>query len=370
MLEPYASPVGYAFLSFPIAALLFTLPFLIVQYRKYGYINKLRSFLLYLFLLYLLNAVFLVLLPFPESRHNAPPASGSYVQLIPFQFVADILRETQIVFKEPATYVRAFQERAILQAVFNVLLTMPFGMFLRYYARLNWKRSLIASFALALFFEITQVTGIYGYFDYPYRLFDVDDLFLNTLGGMAGFLVASWLSSVLPRTDRLDDGVDLAQKRVSYTRRAIALMLDAMVLFPLTVVLAIFGLEELGIAAVIAYFILVPYWTNGKTLGKAIVRIRISGKEDKLTLREIATRNGLLYGWWGLNTGFGLSSVAFGLGLLHTIGALALFLGNAVLFIHLLACLFNHNRTLLHEQISHTRHTIIAPDRLSGKPDE
>ena len=42
---------------------------LIVQYRKYGYFNKFRGFLLYLFLLYMMNAVYLVLLPF-ASRHN------------------------------------------------------------------------------------------------------------------------------------------------------------------------------------------------------------------------------------------------------------------------------------------------------------
>lgn len=364
MLQPYVTPVGYAFLSFPFAALLCTLPFLIVQYRKYGYINKLRSFLLYLFLLYMLNAVFLVLLPFPESRHNAPSPSGVYTQLIPFQFVADILRETAVVFKEPATYWHALKERAVLQVVFNIMLTVPFGMFMRYYARFNWVKSLLAVFLLALFFEITQITAVYGYFDYPYRLFDVDDLFLNTLGGMVGFVLASWLSSLLPRMDRLDDGVDLTQKRVSYTRRAIALLFDGLLLFPVTLVLAILGLGEFGIAVVIAYFIIVPYWSNGRTFGKAIVRVRIAGQGARLTWREIVLRNGMLYGWWGLNMVFSSQLVGSVMGWMQMLGAFVVFVGNLVLFVHLLACLFNHDRQLLHERISHTRHVIHVPDRL------
>ncbi|GIP56679.1 hypothetical protein J15TS10_04930 [Paenibacillus woosongensis] len=56
MLQSYLFPIKYAFLAFPFAAFLFTLPFLIVQYRKHGYINKFRGVIKYLFLLYLMNA--------------------------------------------------------------------------------------------------------------------------------------------------------------------------------------------------------------------------------------------------------------------------------------------------------------------------
>lgn len=83
MFQSYLFPISYAFLSFPAAALLFTLPFLIVQYRRHGYIHKLRGLLLYLLLLYLLNALFLIMLPFPATRHNLAPTGGS-LQLAPF----------------------------------------------------------------------------------------------------------------------------------------------------------------------------------------------------------------------------------------------------------------------------------------------
>ncbi|UUZ86217.1 VanZ family protein [Paenibacillus sp. P26] len=226
MLTFYLLPISYAFLTFPVAALLFTLPFLIVQYRRHGYINKIRALLLYLFLLYLMNALFLVILPLPASRHNSPPDAASYVQWIPLHFILDIMKETEVRLDQPSTYLHLLKERAFLQVIFNMFLTVPFGMFLRYYFRAGWSKCLVTTFLLSLFFEVTQVTGIYGFYDYPYRLFDVDDLLMNTAGGMIGFVAAEWLSSVLPRIDLLDANVDLKQKRVSYTRRGIAFLLD------------------------------------------------------------------------------------------------------------------------------------------------
>ncbi|MFH0070803.1 VanZ family protein, partial [Peribacillus sp. NPDC056705] len=139
MLDAYLFPISYAFMTFPIAALLCAVPFLVVQYRRHGYFNKFRGFLLYLFLLYLMNAVFLVLLPLPATRHNAPMDVNSVMQWVPFQFVMDIWKETRVVLSEPSTYMLLFKERAFLQVAFNILLVVPFGMFLRYYLQVTWR---------------------------------------------------------------------------------------------------------------------------------------------------------------------------------------------------------------------------------------
>lgn len=123
--------------------------------------------------------------------------------------MTDIVRETGVKPGRPSTYPHLFGDRAVLQVAFNVLLTIPFGLFLRYYFRTHWIRCLLLSFGLSLSFETTQVTGIFGIFDYPYRLFDVDDLITNTAGGMLGYVAAEWFASRLPRIDRLDAEVDL-----------------------------------------------------------------------------------------------------------------------------------------------------------------
>nr|WP_233167422.1 VanZ family protein [Paenibacillus roseus] len=337
--------------------MLFTLPFLIVQYRRHGYINKLRAWLLYLFLLYVMNALYLVILPLPPTRHNAPPHFDSYMQWIPFHFIQDMIRETRIVSDEPSTYWRLFQDRAFWQVALNVVLVIPFGMFMRYYFRTRWLTCLTASFSLSLFFEITQVTALYGFFDYPYRLFDVDDLIMNTLGGMAGFVLAAWISAILPRIDQLDHNVDLSTKRVSYTRRAIALILDWMLLFPLLIGAVMLHVPATYFVLTALYFIVLPYFMNGMTPGKLVVRIRISGQEGRVKLLELFIRNGLLYlGLGGLHIVFLITSIE---NLTITMPLiLTLFLLDTWFAIHLMIRLFNHNKQLFYEQASGTRHTI------------
>jgi hypothetical protein len=56
-MDGYIFPIKIAFITFPFLALLFTLPFIIFQYRKYGYIN----------IGYLLAPVFLYVLPKTEE---------------------------------------------------------------------------------------------------------------------------------------------------------------------------------------------------------------------------------------------------------------------------------------------------------------
>lgn len=105
---------------------------------------------------------FLVILPLPASRHNAALAGGA-LQLMPLQFVHDIIRETSVSPAHPSSYIHLLKERAFLQVVFNVVMTVPFGMFLRYYFRARWGWCLILSIILSLIFEVTQLTGLYGF---------------------------------------------------------------------------------------------------------------------------------------------------------------------------------------------------------------
>lgn len=358
MLHSYLFPISYAFLSFPFAALAFTLPFLIVQYRKHGYINKIRTLVLYLFLLYLMNALFLVMLPLPSSRHNAALLGGA-AQLVPLNFIHDIMKETSIIISQPSTYLRLLKERAFLQVVFNVLLTIPFGMILRYYFRTNWVRSILLSLLLSLFFEITQVTGIYGLYDHPYRVFDVDDLMTNTLGGILGYLAAEWLSGLLPRIEQLDAQVDVSAKRVSYTRRAIAFMVDSI---GWTIVIGICTILRIPYSFWVAtglYFMLMPWLTNGLTPGKWLVRIRLSGGNERISLASLIVRYGLLY--WLF---FGINRLLAGSlddipDISRAFLGLAVFIINVWFFIHVLIRVFRRDSTLFYEKISKTRHRIM-----------
>ncbi|CAM3932012.1 VanZ family protein [Cohnella lubricantis] len=359
MLQFYLYPISYAFLSFPLIAALFTVPFLIVQYRRHGYLHKYRALVLYLLLLYLMNAYCLIILPMPPSVHNSPPKADAIFQWVPLRFIADILGETGASVDQPLTYWRVLTERALWQELFNVLLFVPFGLFLRHYFRTDWRKCLYGSLGLSLFFELTQVSGLYGIFDYPYRQFDVDDLLSNTAGGLLGYLVAEWFSAHLPRIDRLDAFVDLSKHRVSYTRRGVAFLIDWWILAPVGIALKMLGFPFPYAAEIFLYFMVIPWLMNGQTFGKWVVRIRLQGESGRVRLPELFVRYGLLY--WLLG---GLNMLYLRIGairesaILFILCSLVLFLVNAAFALHAIRCFIDRRRKLFYESVSGTGHSI------------
>jgi len=102
----------------------------------------------------MLIAFFMVSLPLPDRASTAGNTWRDHLNLIPFW-----------------------------QLLFNILLTVPFGVYMRYYFKLSLKRTVFYSFILSLFYEISQLTALFGIYPGPYRLADVEDLICNTLGG-------------------------------------------------------------------------------------------------------------------------------------------------------------------------------------------
>ena len=237
----YVGVIRSALLYFPLLAAVITLPFLLHHYRKFGSVTFLRFFLAYSFALYLLCAYCLVILPLPDWDEVAK-LTGLSVQLISFSFFRDLPRETDFVLTDPSTYLPALTSTFTLQFLFNFALLFPLGFYLRYYFRRKALFTGIASFCLSLFFELTQLSGLYGFYPRAYRLFDVDDLICNTLGGLAGYLVTGWLWRILPDRDRIDEKSYEKGERVTFPRRCFALLVDMLFVSLLYGLLSIFRL--------------------------------------------------------------------------------------------------------------------------------
>ncbi len=180
--------ISVGFTVFPFFAFIFTLPIMAAQLIKYKTINAVRIAMNYGMILYLLCVFSLVFLPLPDMA-KAAQLTEYKAQLVPFQFVADIVRESPLVITNVHTYIPALCNRAVLQVVLNVLMTVPFGMYLAYYCEYSAKKVATYTFLLSLFIEITQLTGIFFIYSGSYRLCDVDDLMANTLGGVLGYLI-------------------------------------------------------------------------------------------------------------------------------------------------------------------------------------
>ena len=182
-MSQYLEALRQAMVIYPMIVVLFTVPYIAWSYHKYGSVLSLRVLIVYSFLLYLLCVYCLVILPLPTPE-KAATLQGHKMQLIPFSFLADIVKQAEIQPEQPASWLHIFTGSAFWTTVFNLFMTMPFGVYLRYYFCYHWRKTLRLSFLLSLFFELTQLSGLYFVYQGSYRLFDVDDLIVNTAGSM------------------------------------------------------------------------------------------------------------------------------------------------------------------------------------------
>ena len=189
-------------------------------------------------------------------------------------------------------------------------------MYLRYYFRRPWWQVLVLGFCLTLSFETLQLTGLLGIYEHPYRLFDVDDLIVNTLGAMVGFWLVGPALRVLPDVRLVNAGAREAGVHASVTRRALSFGIDlvlaqlgAGVVSLLVGPAAVLGAsllqsdvawdaasqatETLSLAL---FFVAVPTLTRGQTLGQKLLRLRIVRPDARQAgWYQYAGRYGLLF---------------------------------------------------------------------------
>lgn len=279
-MNAYSIPIKFAIITFPFIAFILTIPFLIYQYRKYGAIPILKSIIFYSFILYMITAYYMVMLPLPSIEYvknlNTP-----YTQLVPFQFIKDITATVSFDVANLKDIINIFSHSTIYVVVFNFILTLPFGVYLKYYFNKKWYQTIIYSFLFSLFFELTQLSGLYGIYPRPYRLFDVDDLIVNTAGGFFGHLITPLLTIFLPTQKELESISYKKGEKVTLLRRILAFLIDIFFITIINVIVSILLYSSKaffysGLISILIYYICVPLIGNGKTIGKKILRIDIT----------------------------------------------------------------------------------------------
>lgn len=304
--------IQLGFLAFPLVALLLAVPYALYQYRRFDAISIWKTFVVFTFILYCLCAVLLIVFPLPAD-HSAVVESARTPQLHPFHVIEQIRETTDFSLSDRSTWGPALRSPVVYEAIFNVMLTVPLGAYLCYLFRCRWWMALLIGVATTLLFETSQLTGLFGLYAHPYRLFDVDDLILNTAGTMLGFWLMIPLAWALPSMDEVNEQArERGSSRVSLTRRALAAAVDLTVLAVLfvlawivlsptdaqiakalavdpsragakTLAFRFIGglfadpmsalLLALGIGAVL--FAVIPMASKGRTIGKTLVGIRI-----------------------------------------------------------------------------------------------
>ncbi len=263
-------------------------PLVFLHYRRYGRLAGWQALVTAAMFLYVCGILAFTLFPLPEASDQFCDArSGlSYWQLVPFASVGDVLDQVR------STGVLATLTSGVfLQVAFNVILLVPLGVLAAYRYGAGLGRTVLIGLGVSLAIELTQGTAIWGIYDCPYRLADVDDLMTNTAGAALGWFVGRALLGRLPDPDppRVDD-----TGPPTVGRRVLAGALDLIIYAVVGVIVQI--PIVLGALAVGGADVLDQPWLDVTLLAVGNVAVGVAlflvvplARRDRATLGQVAT---------------------------------------------------------------------------------
>jgi glycopeptide antibiotics resistance protein len=150
--------------------------------KKYKLVTLKRELFISIFAIYIIGVISVTLFPFEIYWGDAPTRFNPRINLVPFTDIVKDFNYTYFSF--------AFKLKLILKNLFgNLLLLLPLGIFvpsLWTRSRNLWKTALIG-LSISFFIEVSQF--ILAYLGHSRgRASDIDDLILNTLGTIIGYL--------------------------------------------------------------------------------------------------------------------------------------------------------------------------------------
>ncbi|WP_165986479.1 VanZ family protein [Streptomyces sp. YIM 98790] len=312
MLRPYLVPVETALWLYPVVAALVLVPAAVRGYRRRGRAGGWSALVGYTFVFYLLAAFLQTVIPLPRESEGLCTAMryAAHPQLEPLDF----LRTVSEAGGGSWSPLGLLGLMPFWTALLNFVLLLPLGLYLRYYLHQGLLPATALAFGTSLFFETTQYTGLWYTYSCPYRQFNVDDLLLNTLGAILGWLLAGPLAGLLPRHD--PDGERLRYgPRVTVPRRALAYGCDLagwLIAWTLATGLLSVGAEWatgrrhallVGTVLAVVWFWLLPLAWGGATPGQRAVLLRVARPDGsragaaRLTARQVLTHAPLGLGW-------------------------------------------------------------------------
>ena len=352
-MQSFISAVWSSLFVFPIIAAVFTLPYILFQYNRYGSILFVRVIIIYSFVYYLLASYFLAILPIPPLE-MVGEFEGLAINLIPFSFVKEVILDPSSQSLEGWQILELFSDFRILEPILNIVMFIPLAIYLRYYFQLNFKQTILLSFALSLFFEISQISGLFGIYPKPYRIFDINDLMANTLGGIVGYLITPVVTIFLPSREKIEQTSYIKGQDVTLARRTFAWIIDVFLVTLFMLIYNLFMNESYFIITwmivTFIYFVSIPF-LNKQTIGKWIVQIQTNSLTDNRF--NIFARDLILFllnfNLWAIML-FLIPNLPIEIAL--TIQFVYLFM----IFIHVVSCLFKQERVLWYEKFTNTNH--------------
>ncbi len=305
-INPIANGIGISLMLIYLAFF----PILIHQYRKYGTVKVRGNIVKASFVVYMITAWFMTIMPLPSIEEVAAMKTIQ-PNLRPFLFAQTFFNHSGFILGDPRTWIKGICHSAFYTVAFNVVLTIPLGVFLRKYFKLSLGKVATLGLLVSFFYEMTQYTGLYGIYPKAYRFADVDDLIVNTFGAVLGYFLANGMGRFLPNPEQ--DQVKITEK-ASLVRRALAFIIDSVICTML------FETVRAGICVVMPevkvdfllflmsemiVFIVIPLLRKRKqTIGCFVMKLSFKNKKGEVAkTRNILMHNVFIVGWLHFSQG-------------------------------------------------------------------
>nr|MCR5656956.1 VanZ family protein [Butyrivibrio sp.] len=181
-----------------------------------------------------------------------------------------------------------------------------------YYFRVSWKKAVGIGFLTSMFYEMTQLSGVWGIYPYAFRCPDVDDLMNNTLGCMIGFWAAPILMRFLPSVEEMDMIAKKRGEKLEIIRAFSAFSVDWVICVSINLAVNYVAYHyfekyifsdffQVGLVKLLledVYFIELPRLLKKQTIGNALVKIRVASdnkEDDKPSPKVLRERIVILY---------------------------------------------------------------------------
>ena len=367
--------VYLALMIAPFLSIAATTPYVLVNLRKTRSIHVARCAQLYLMVFFTLCAFFMTMLPFPAMK-DVLAMTNSGIQLIPGYCFYDFFVNSALNVSDWTTIFPALSGSIFLGIVFNIIMLMPLGFFMRALYRLDVRRAVLIGFGVSLFFELTQLSGLFFIYPRPYRVFDVDDLIQNTLGVYLGYLIQPPFDRLIPSAKK--QRVVRQGGEVSLRRRLVADLIDQTLAIWIAVALtiglwalipAVRRLEGLDLFPVVflcyvpllALLALITARSGGRTPGMRAMSLQLHAVHGgRLTFGACALRLELyglilalpLWTAWFISISARFTGIRSAV---CTFGSAVCVFANVVFLLSLFLHAVTHGEPLFYEAVSRTR---------------
>ena len=316
-LSNYSFPIVTAISIFPVIVCVITIPFLVWNYRKYNGLSVMRATIIFSFVFYMMCAFFLTLLPLPTvqevlGRKPVPFNNHLFNNIISTMSNAGFVAGDSSTWFSGANWKKLLTSSMLFQIIANIIMQIPLGFYLRYYFRVSWKKAVGIGFLTSMFYEMTQLSGVWGIYPYAFRCPDVDDLMHNTLGCMIGFWTAPLLMRFSPSVEEMDMVAAKRGEKMEIIRAFSAFSVDWIVCNMINLVVNYVSshyfarfiysdflqVELLKALLLVCYFVVLPKILKKQTLGNALVKVKIVSDDNAkgdISAKDLLYRNIIMY---------------------------------------------------------------------------